>query len=104
MSVLVAPDGFGGSLTAVEAAAAIAAGWRRGAPRDEVEEAPLSDGGPGFIDALGPLLRARRLEATVRDPFLRPVLAHLLLEGTTAYVESADACGLHLVDAAMRRP
>ncbi len=64
----------------------------------------MSDGGPGFVDVLGPLLEAHRLEVTVRDPLLRPVRAHLLLEGTTAYVESAEACGLHLMGEATRRP
>jgi glycerate kinase len=104
MRVLVAPDGFGGTLTALQAAEAITTGWRRGAPQDEVDKAPLSDGGPGFLDVLAPLLQARRLEVTVRDPLLRPVRAHLLLDGSTAYVESAQACGLQLVASSMRRP
>ena len=50
MRVLVAPDKFAGTLTAVEAAEAIAAGWRRHAPGDELDLAPMSDGGPGFVD------------------------------------------------------
>jgi len=105
MRVLVAPDGFGGSLTAVEAAAAIAAGWRRGAPRDEGRGGALVGRRTGFRRcARPPCSGPRRVDTTVRDPLLRPVRAHLLLEGTTAYVESADACGLHLVDATMRRP
>src|SRR5215468_7390471 len=50
--VLIAPDGFGSTMTAREAAGAIAAGWRRGAPADEPSVLPLSDGGPGFVDVL----------------------------------------------------
>ncbi|MDQ3423907.1 MAG: glycerate kinase, partial [Actinomycetota bacterium] len=50
MRVLVAPDKFAGTLSAVEAAAAIAQGWQRRAPHDEVLQVPMSDGGPGFLD------------------------------------------------------
>lgn len=53
MRVLIAPDKFAGTLTAPEAADAIAAGWRRHAPDDELTLLPLSDGGPGFVDAMG---------------------------------------------------
>ena len=47
MRVLVAPDKFAGTLTAVEAAHAIAEGWRRRAPHDDLDLAPMADGGPG---------------------------------------------------------
>jgi glycerate 2-kinase len=50
--VLIAPDSFGDSLTAVQAAEAIAAGWRRARPDDTLMLAPQSDGGPGFVDVL----------------------------------------------------
>ena len=52
MRVLVAPDKFAGTLTAVEAAQAIATGWARQAPADELDLAPMSDGGPGFVHVL----------------------------------------------------
>lgn len=105
MQILVAPDGFGGTLTAAEAATAIAAGWRAAAPRDRLDLAPLSDGGPGFLAVLaGALPRARRVPLTVQGPLGRPVAAELLLDGATAYVESAQACGLHLLAEAERDP
>jgi glycerate kinase len=50
--VLVAPDCFTGALSAQQAARAIAGGWHRHAPGDEVELRPLSDGGPGFLEVL----------------------------------------------------
>ena len=53
MRVLVAPDKFAGSLSALEAAEAIAEGWRRHAPDDIVTLLPMSDGGPGFVEVLG---------------------------------------------------
>ena len=98
MRVLVAPDSFAGTLSAAEAALAIEEGWRLTSPDDVVERLPLSDGGPGFVDVLATALPdAERLPVTVEDALARPVRAELLLHGTTAYVESAQACGLHLL-------
>lgn len=105
MRVLMAPDGFGGTLSPAQAATALADGWRRTAPGDEVDLAPLSDGGPGFVDVLATALPdAEPLAVTVEDPLARPVRAELLLHGRTAYVESAQACGLHLLTSAERDP
>jgi glycerate kinase len=97
MRILVAPDKFAGTLTAVQAAEAIAAGWRRQAPGDELDLAPMSDGGPGFVDVLHTALGGSLLAVTVRGPLGVSVPATVLLVGGTAYVESAQACGLHLV-------
>ena len=99
MRVLVAPDKFAGTLTAVEAAQAIATGWARRAPHDELDLAPMSDGGPGFVDVLHAALGGELLAHTVRGPLGEPVPASVLLSGGTAYVESAQACGLHLTGA-----
>lgn len=96
MRVLVAPDKFAGTLTAVEAAEAVATGWRRHAPDDELDLAPMSDGGPGFVDVLHEALDGELLAVTVRGPHGEPTPATVLLVGETAYVESAQACGLHL--------
>ena len=96
MRVLVAPDKFAGTLTAVEAAQAIAAGWRRQAPDDELDLAPMSDGGPGFVEVLHAALGGSLEPVVVSGPFGDPVPATILLEGDTAYVESAQACGLAL--------
>jgi glycerate 2-kinase len=96
MRVLVAPDKFAGTLTAVEAAEAIAEGWARHAPDDELDLAPMSDGGPGFVDVLHAALGGELLAQTVRGPLGEPVPATVLQVGGTAYVESAQACGLHL--------
>jgi glycerate kinase len=96
MRVLVAPDKFAGTLTAVEAAEAIATGWARQAPDDELDLAPMSDGGPGFVDVLHTALGGDLLAHVVRGPLGEPVPATVLRVGDTAYVESAQACGLHL--------
>jgi glycerate 2-kinase len=104
VKVVIAPDGFGGTLTAREAADAIAAGWRSARPDDEVALVPLSDGGEGLLDVLA------RPEDTwvtreVAGPQGHPVDAALLLRPDgTAVVESARACGLHLVPSDRRTP
>ncbi|NUU16106.1 glycerate kinase, partial [Cellulomonas humilata] len=102
--VLVAPDSFGSSLTADEAARAIAGAWRSTAPQDEVTECPLSDGGPGFVAVLHAALGGELVAVTVTSPVGVPVPAVVLRVGTTAYVESAQAIGLPLVPAELRDP
>lgn len=97
MRVLIAPDGFKGSLDAAAAAAAIAEGWRAARPEDDLELLPLSDGGDGLAAVLArPPDRVREHE--VVGPLARPVTARVLhrTDGL-AVVESAQACGLHLV-------
>ncbi|HEX8779872.1 MAG TPA: glycerate kinase [Nocardioides sp.] len=98
MRVLIAPDKFAGTLTAVEAAEAIATGWSRRAPGDELDLAPMADGGPGFVDVLHAALGGDLLAVTVRGPHGSPVPATVLVVDDTAYVESSQACGLHLTD------
>jgi glycerate kinase len=98
MRVLVAPDSFGGTLTAVEAAGAIAEGWARRAPDDELVLAPMSDGGPGFVDVLHASLGGELLAITVINQYGDETPAAILMVEDTAYVEGAQACGLHLSD------
>lgn len=96
MRVLIAPDKFAGTLTALEAALAIAAGWSRQAPGDELDLAPMADGGPGFVDVLHAALGGELAAVTVRGPHGEPVPGVVLRKGGRAWVESAQACGLAL--------
>ena len=108
MRVLLAPDCFGGTLTAVEAAAAMADGWRRGAPDDEIRCLPLADGGPGFVTILHAALGGDLVPVPVTGPLGEVVPAALLRvagsAGTTVYVESAQAIGSHLIPPERRDP
>ena len=108
MRVLIAPDCFTGTLSAAQAAEAIAAGWRRSAPDDDLTLLPLSDGGPGFLDVLSSALSGATVSFTVADPLGRPAPAAILMVDTgatrTAYIESAQACGLHLLSEGERNP
>jgi glycerate 2-kinase len=99
MRVLVAPDCYGNSLSAVEAAAAIATGWTRSRPADRFIVAPQSDGGPGFIEVLAKRLRGRRRRLRVSGPLDTDVEAEWLFDprSATAYLECAQACGLALL-------
>ena len=93
MSALASPASFKGALGAVEAAAALAAGFR--AAGAAVEELPIADGGDGTLDVLHRALGGELRSAMVSDPFLRPVAgAWLLLPDGTAVVEAAQAIGL----------
>jgi glycerate 2-kinase len=94
--VLIAPDKFAGTLTAVEAARAIAEGWARRAPGDELDLAPMADGGPGFVDVLHAALGGELSAVTVTGPHHEPVPGTVLVLGERAWVESAQACGLAL--------
>jgi len=104
MRVLLSPDKFAGTLSAPEVVAAVSQGWRDVAPGDELLARPLADGGPGFLEVLAAALDGRRIPVRAVDPLGRPAAGEVFVTGDTAYVESAQACGLHLLTAAERDP
>jgi glycerate kinase len=104
MRVLVSPDCFTGTLTSVEAATAIRDGWLQVHPDDEVIIAPLSDGGPGFVGGLHAVLGGELVATIVTDPLGQETPAEFLLRGSEAWIESAQACGLHLIGLDHRDP
>ena len=105
MRLVIAPDGFGGTLSPAAAARALAEGWASAAPGDELDLCPLSDGGPGLVEVLLTALPGSTVvPVVVEDALARPVEAAVLLDGSTAYVESALACGLHLLAPQERDP
>lgn len=98
MRVLVAPDAFGDTLTAPDAARAIIEGWHRHAPDDVLTQAAMADGGPGFVGVLHEALGGELRVVSVLGPLGADVPLTVLIVGDVAYVESAQACGLHLID------
>ena len=94
--VLIAPDSFKGSLTSVEVARALAAGWARARPRDEILLAPLADGGEGTLVAIEAAGGWEWRESDTTDPIGRPIPAPWLRssDGRRAVVELAAASGL----------
>ncbi len=108
MRILVAPDKFRGTLTARQAAEAIAAGWRRARPRDRLDLAPMADGGEGTAETLVDALGGRLVRTSVRGPLGDPVEAAFGMaetaEGRLAIVEMAAASGLALLAPSRRDP
>ncbi|MBD8507709.1 glycerate kinase [Hoyosella sp. G463] len=104
MRIVLAPDSFGGTLSAREAAIVMHDAWLAERPGDQLQLLPQSDGGPGFVDALATRGGQAR-EAAVRGPLGERVRARWLVQGAeleqargaVAYVEAAQACGLHLL-------
>jgi glycerate kinase len=90
MRLLAAPDKFRGTLSAREAAAAIAAGAERAGW--SADELPLADGGEGTLEVLG----GGNRRTVVSGPLGEPVEAKWRLEGGVALIEAARACGLSL--------
>ena len=104
--VLIAPDSFKGSLSSVEVARALADGWRRGRPGDEVIIAPLADGGEGTLTAIEAGGGWEWQEVPATDPIGRPIRARWLrsTDGDHAVIELAEASGLSLVPRERRDP
>ena len=93
--MLVAPQELKGTLTAVEAAQAIAEGLRAVYPAWHYDLLPMADGGPGSTDALLAALGGERRVVAAHDPLMRTVEAAWgVLPGRRAVVECATASGL----------
>lgn len=106
LRILVCPDAFKGSLTATEAAQAIAAGVRDAVPAADVHCLPLADGGEGTADVLVASTGGETVPVTVAGPHGRPVAASygVLGDGNTAVIEAAQAAGLMLLQEHERDP
>ena len=96
LRILIVPDKFKGTLTASEAARAIAAGWAQVRPRDTFELLPMADGGDGFGEVFGHLLGAEKRTCPTVDAAGRPRAANWWFaeDGSTAVIEAAQANGL----------
>ena len=99
MRVLIAPDKFKGTLTAQAAALAMARGWRKARPQDQLTLHPISDGGDGFGAVMSTALRAgpRRLKTV--DAAHQPTSATWWWQpqSRTAIIESAEVVGLAML-------
>lgn len=100
MRIVVAPNSFKGSLSATQAATAIARGVREVIPDADVVEIPVADGGDGTVEALVGARGGEYRVVTVEGPLGEPVTARfgLIDEARIAVVELATASGLALID------
>lgn len=106
MKVVIAPNSFKGSLSATQAARAIATGVHQAMPDAQVVEVPVADGGDGTVEALVTAHAGRFQWANVAGPLGDPVHASygLIDDGRTAVVELASASGFELLTDAQRQP
>src|SRR6266566_4677009 len=104
MRIVIAPNAFKGSLSALDAAEAIAEGVRVAAADADLVLVPIADGGDGTVDALVAATHGERRTLRVRGPLGDPVDAAygLIDAGATAVIEMAKAAGLALVPPAKR--
>ena len=106
MKIVIAPDSFKESLTALEVAEAIEAGLKKVLPDAEYVKVPMADGGEGTVQSLVDATEGRLISAEVRAPLGNKVKAEFGLsgDGRTAIIEMAAASGLHLVPPEARNP
>ena len=106
MKVVIAPDSFKESLSAMEVACAIEAGFREVFPHAEYCKLPMADGGEGTVQAMVGAKNGRWVSVLVSGPLGAPVQASygLLASGATAVIEMAAASGLCLLPRAARNP
>ena len=105
MRIVIASQEFKGSLTAVEATAAIADGLRRAMPDAELALVPMADGGPGTVEAVVTAKGGRWQKTIARGPLGEPIEAAWgIVDGDTAVIEMAAASGLVLLPESRRDP
>ncbi|HEX8403182.1 MAG TPA: glycerate kinase [Duganella sp.] len=106
MKIVIAPDSYKESLTAMAVANEIEAGFREIFPDADYLKVPVADGGEGTVQAMIDASGGRLVTLRVRGPLGEPVDAFygIMGDGATAVIEMAAASGLELVPAARRDP
>lgn len=107
MKIVCAPDSFKESMSAAEAAAALAEGVHRVLPDADCPQIPMADGGEGFTESLADALGLEMVEVPVLDAYGDSASARMALAGGRAVMECAQAIGLGMIPrsgAASARP
>jgi glycerate 2-kinase len=106
MKILVAPDSFKDSITAILAGRAIGRGLKRASEFVEIREVPVADGGEGTVSAIVGGTNGKLVSCAVHDPLMRKITAQWGISGTTntAIIEMAGASGLELLKNSERNP
>ena len=102
--IIVAIDSFKGCMTSAEANQAAVKGILARTPDAEVIQIPVSDGGEGWLDAFQAAISGELVDVNVKDPLMRPIMAHYLIKKDTAVIEIAQASGLTLIAPEERNP
>ncbi|HAS8473409.1 glycerate kinase [Vibrio vulnificus] len=106
MKIVIAPDSYKESLTAMDVAIAIEKGFKQVLPDAQYVKLPMADGGEGTVQSMVDATGGTIIEHTVTGPLGQNVdgFFGLLGEGKTAVIEMAAASGLHLVSPELRNP
>ncbi|ELX8649424.1 glycerate kinase [Vibrio vulnificus] len=106
MKIIIAPDSYKESLTAMDVAIAIEKGFKQVLPDAHYVKLPMADGGEGTVQSMVDATGGTIIEHTVTGPLGQRVdgFFGLLGEGKTAVIEMAAASGLHLVTPDQRNP
>lgn len=106
MKIIVSPDSFKGSLTAMEAAGEIAAGIKEVNPMVETVLLPVADGGEGTLEPFVIATNGHTVQVNVHDPLGRAIRAEygVLGDGETCVIEMAKASGLMLLQEDEKNP
>ena len=106
MKIVIAPDSYKESLSALDVATAIEAGFQEIYPDAEYVKLPVADGGEGTVEAMVAATQGRLVQVTVTGPLNKPVDAFYGLSGDErcAFIEMAAASGLESVPPACRNP
>jgi glycerate kinase len=103
--IVLAPDSFKGSLTAVKVCEALATGIKTADNSIEIIKIPLSDGGEGFTESILTAVGGRKITCEVLDPLGRQISAdYAVLPNETVIIETASASGLSLIKVEERDP
>jgi glycerate kinase len=106
MKIVIAPDSFKESLSALDVATAIESGFREIFPQAEYIKLPVADGGEGTVEAMVAATGGRVVAVKVTGPLGQPIDAFFGLSGDEkiAFIEMAAASGLECVPPAKRNP
>ncbi|RFB12518.1 glycerate kinase [Bacillus sp. HNG] len=106
MKILIAPDSFKGSVTAIEAALSIEKGIINAFPHAETKLIPMADGGEGTMENLITSTAGHKVAVTVTGPLGKPIEAFfgVLGDNETCIIEMASASGLDLISFSERNP
>ncbi|EPL8195421.1 glycerate kinase [Klebsiella aerogenes] len=106
MKIVIAPDSYKESLSALDVATAIETGFREIYPHAEYVKVPVADGGEGTVEAMVAATQGHIVQVSVTGPLGEPVEAFYGLSGDMrcAYIEMAAASGLESVPPTRRNP
>ncbi|EIV5418332.1 glycerate kinase [Klebsiella aerogenes] len=106
MKIVIAPDSYKESLSALDVATAIETGFREIYPHAEYVKVPVADGGEGTVEAMVAATQGHIVQVSVTGPLGEPVNAFYGLSGDMrcAYIEMAAASGLESVPPTRRNP